>query len=95
MEEVAVEEKEAFDDVENGEVHHLSIIKFRNKDSNENAVNGCNELEALVVNGYGPPKIMQNNDLIGVEVQQPAAMEMRNNGKAIMSNGVSYGQPKG
>jgi hypothetical protein len=38
---------------------------------------------------------MQNNDLIGVEVQQPAAMEMRNNGKAIMSNGVSYGQPKG
>ena len=85
---------EAFDDVESGEGHYLSIIKFRNKDSNANAVNDCPEFQALVENGYGPPKIMQNTELIGVALQHPA-MEMKNNGKIIVSNGGSYGQPKG
>ena len=91
VEEVAAEEEKAFDDVEVGEANHVSIIKFKTKDSNANKVKNCNELEALVVNGYGPPTIMQNTDFIGVDVQDPA-MEMRNNDKI---NGGIYGKPKG
>jgi hypothetical protein len=53
-------------------------------------------MESLVVNGHGPPKIMQNTDFIGVEVQQDSATEMKNNGSIIMSNGHGiYGKPKG
>jgi len=85
-----------FDDMEAGEANHLSIIKLRSKDSNENALNNCHEMESLVVNGYGPPKIMQNTELIGVEMQQDSASEMKNNGTAAMSNGYNiYGKPKG
>ena len=91
-EQVAVEE-EQFDDIEAGHGNHVSIIKLKTRDTNANAVN---ELEALVVNGYGPPKIMQNADIIGVEVEEDPATEMRKNGKIIMSNGNGiYGKPKG
>jgi hypothetical protein len=85
-----------FDDIEDGEGNHLSIIKLKSRDSNENALNNCHEMESLVVNGHGPPKIMQNTDFIGVEVQQDSATEMKNNGSIIMSNGHGiYGKPKG
>ena len=91
-EQVPVEE-EHFDDIEAGQEIHLSIIKLKTRDSNANAVN---ELKALVVNGHGPPKIMQNVDMIGVEVEQDPATEMRKNGKIFMSNGNGiYGKPKG
>jgi len=91
-----VAQEEDFDDIEAGEGNHLSIIKLKSRDSNENALNNCHEMESLVVNGHGPPKIMQNTDFIGVEVQQDSATEMKNNGAIIMSNGHSiYGKPKG
>jgi sodium-dependent phosphate cotransporter len=91
-EQVAVED-EQFDDIEAGQGNHVSIIKLKTRDSNANAVN---ELESLVVNGYGPPKIMQNADIIGVEVEEDPATEMRKNGKIVMSNGHGiYGKPKG
>ena len=91
---VATEDKE-FDDVEAGlEGHHLSIIKLKTKDDNANKLDGCNELESLVVNGYGPPKIMQNTDLISVDIQNPVN-EMRQNDKMFISNGGIYGKAKG
>jgi len=94
VEKVAADED--FDDIEAGDANHLSIIKLKSRDSNENALNNCHEMEALVVNGYGPPKIMQNTDLIGVEIQQDSATEMKSNGSALMSNGNGiYGNPKG
>ena len=87
---------ENFADIEAGEGNHLSIIKLKSRDSNENALNNCHEMESLVVNGHGPPKIMQNTDFIGVDVQQDSATEMKNNGSIIMSNGHGiYGKPKG
>ena len=49
VEKVAVQED--FDDIEAGEANHLSIIKLKSKDSNENALNNCHEMESLVVNG--------------------------------------------
>jgi len=91
-----VAQDEDFDDMEGGDANHLSIIKLKSKDSNENALNNCHEMETLVVNGYGPPKIMQNTDLIGVEIQQDSATEMKSNGTVLMSNGYGiYGKPKG
>ena len=72
----------------------MSIIKLKTKDDNANKLDGCNELESLVVNGYGPPKIMQNTDLISVDIQNPVN-EMRQNDKMFMSNGGIYGKAKG